>query len=49
MHRFLKQLLWRGGFLDGMPGILYACLASYSVFLKYAVLWDLQRRQRALP
>ncbi len=48
MHRFFKQFLWRGGFLDGMPGILYACLASYSVFLKYAVLWDLQRRQRAL-
>ncbi|MGC8723709.1 MAG: glycosyltransferase family 2 protein [Acidobacteriota bacterium] len=49
MHRFLKQLLWRGGFLDGMPGILYACLASYSVFLKYAVLWDLQRRRPTLP
>jgi|YelNatPaOPRAMG01_1025707.scaffolds.fasta_scaffold09817_2 hypothetical protein len=49
LHRFLKQFLWRGGFLDGMPGTLYACLASYSVFLKYAVLWDLRRRQRTLP
>jgi glycosyltransferase involved in cell wall biosynthesis len=47
--RLLKQLVWRLGFLDGMPGALYACMASYSVFLKYAVLWDLQRRRRNVP
>lgn len=44
--RFIKQFLWRMGFLDGMPGALYAFLASSSVFLKYAVLWDLQRQER---
>jgi len=47
--RLLKQLVWRLGFLDGMPGALYACMASYSVFLKYAVLWDLQRQRSSAP
>ncbi len=47
LARFIKQFLWRMGFLDGMPGALYAVLASASVFLKYAVLWDLQRQKRS--
>lgn len=46
VFRFLKQYVVRCGFLDGMPGLIYATLASYCVFLKYSVLWDLARRER---
>jgi glycosyltransferase involved in cell wall biosynthesis len=44
IHRFLKQYVLRLGFLDGIPGALVAYLAVYGVFLKYAKLWDLQKR-----
>lgn len=42
-HRFLKQYLFRLGFLDGIPGAVTAYLGAYGVFLKYAKLWDLRR------
>ncbi len=32
----------RGGFLDGMAGLIVAVLATHYVFLKDAKLWDLQ-------
>ncbi len=41
LHRFLKQYLFRLGFLDGVPGALVAGVAAYGVFLKYARLWSL--------
>lgn len=43
LHRFVKQYLFRLGFLDGIPGALVAAVAAYCVFLKYARLWSLQR------
>lgn len=42
--RLLKQYVVRLGFLDGIPGVIAAYLAVYGVFLKYAKLWDLERR-----
>lgn len=42
--RFVKQYLFRLGFLDGIPGVIAVYLAVYGVFLKYAKMWDLQRR-----
>ena len=42
--RFLKQYIFRLGFMDGIPGAISAYLGVYGVFLKYAKLWDLQRR-----
>ena len=42
--RFLKQYVFRLGFMDGIPGAISAYLGVYGVFLKYAKLWDLQRR-----
>ena len=43
--RFVRMFLWRRGFLDGRAGFILASLAAYSVFLKYAKLWNLARRQ----
>jgi len=42
--KFLKMYLLRAGFLDGAPGFVVAVLGGYYVFLKYAKLWELQRR-----
>ncbi len=42
--RFLKQYLFRLGFLDGVPGAIAAFLGVYGVFFKYAKLWDMGRR-----
>jgi glycosyltransferase involved in cell wall biosynthesis len=33
------RLVLRVGILDGLPGIIYATMASYYAFLKYAKLW----------
>ncbi len=46
LHRFVKQYLFRLGFLDGVPGAAAAYLGAYGTFLKYARLWDLDRRSR---
>ena len=46
MFRFLKQYVIRLGFLDGIPGAIGVYLAVYGVFLKYAKLWELQRRPK---
>lgn len=45
--RLLKQYVVRLGFLDGIPGVIAAYLAVYGVFLKYAKLWDLMRKEGA--
>ena len=42
--RFGRMYLWRRGFLDGRAGFVLAGLAAYSVFLKYAKLWNLARQ-----
>ena len=43
VSRFGKMYIIRGGFLDGGHGLLVAILASFSVFQKYANLWELSR------
>jgi len=42
--RFWKQYLWHGGFLDGKTGLILCMLSAFSVFTKYAKLW--QRRKQ---
>ncbi len=44
--RFLKMYVARLGFLDGIHGLVLCMLAAFMVFLKYAKLWDLGRRER---
>jgi glycosyltransferase involved in cell wall biosynthesis len=35
----VNRLVLRGGVLDGRPGIIYAVMASYYSFLKFAKMW----------
>jgi len=41
--RFFKRYLMQAGFLDGIEGLLISGLDTYSVFLKYARLWEKER------
>jgi glycosyltransferase involved in cell wall biosynthesis len=41
---FVKKYLLQGGVLDRLPGLVVSASSSMAVFLKYAKLWDLQRR-----
>jgi glycosyltransferase involved in cell wall biosynthesis len=44
---FLRNYLLRGGILDGTAGLAISAMNSYSVFLKFAKLWELQRSDRS--
>jgi len=43
--RFFRMFVLRHGFLDGKHGLILCSLAAYSVFMKYAKLWDRRRRE----
>ncbi len=43
VQRFLKMYVFRLGFLDGYHGAVLCGLSAFSVFTKYAKLWNLQR------
>jgi glycosyltransferase involved in cell wall biosynthesis len=42
---FLRNYLARGGFRDGATGFVISRMNAYYVFLKFAKLWELQRRK----
>ncbi|MBN1552547.1 glycosyltransferase family 2 protein [bacterium] len=44
--RFFKQYILKRGFLDGKTGLIICILAAFSVFLKYAKLWELHKRKK---
>jgi glycosyltransferase involved in cell wall biosynthesis len=44
VFRFLKHYVFQRGFLDGTTGLIVSGLLGYSVFLKYAALWELECR-----
>jgi glycosyltransferase involved in cell wall biosynthesis len=44
---FLRNYLLRRGFLDGSAGLLISLVNAYSVFLKFAKLWELERCSRS--
>jgi glycosyltransferase involved in cell wall biosynthesis len=44
---FLRNYVLRRGVLDGSVGLLLSLVNAYSVFLKFAKLWELQRRMAA--
>jgi glycosyltransferase involved in cell wall biosynthesis len=37
---FFRTYLFKKGFLDGVPGLIIAMQTAYSVFLKYAKIWE---------
>lgn len=41
---FLRNYILRRGFLDGTVGLTLSAVNAYAVFLKFAKLWELQRR-----
>lgn len=43
---FLRNYVLRRGFLDGAAGLTISLVNSYSVFLKFAKLWELQRNSQ---
>ena len=45
MGKFFETYIWKLGLLDGMPGFIISVISSYYVFLKYAKLWELERRK----
>lgn len=43
VSKFLETYVIKRGFLDGLPGFIVSVGAAYSVFLKFAKLWELER------
>jgi glycosyltransferase involved in cell wall biosynthesis len=41
---FLRNYVLKGGFLDGVPGLIISRMNAYYVFLKFAKLWELSQR-----
>ena len=46
---FLRNYLLRRGFADGAVGLTLSLVNAYSVFLKFAKLWELQRNPQGRP
>lgn len=44
---FLRNYVLRGGFRDGIPGLIISAMNGYYVFLKFAKLWALQHPDKA--
>lgn len=45
--RFFRTYFLCGGFLDGKVGLITACTGAYTVFVKFATLWE--KQQQAAP
>jgi len=43
IYRFIRCFIIRGGFMDGIPGLIVAVNTAHGVFSKYAKLWEIQR------
>ncbi|MDP6560675.1 MAG: glycosyltransferase family 2 protein, partial [Candidatus Binatia bacterium] len=41
--KFLETYFYKGGFRDGLPGLIIAFATSFYVFLKYAKQWEFTR------
>lgn len=42
--KFFECYVWKLGFMDGLPGFVIAVGAAYSVFARWAKLWEMQRK-----
>jgi glycosyltransferase involved in cell wall biosynthesis len=45
--KFLGTYFLKRGFLDGIPGFIISVVSSFYVFLRYAKLWEKQRKDTA--
>lgn len=48
LSKFLETYVLKRGFLDGYPGFIISVSAAYSVFLKWAKLWELERGEKTV-
>lgn len=42
VSKFVECYFFKKGFMDGMPGFIIAVGASYSIFLKFAKMWEVE-------
>lgn len=47
--KFVEMYVIKGGFLDGVPGFVVAVASSFSAFLKWAKLYELQKTDLERP
>jgi glycosyltransferase involved in cell wall biosynthesis len=45
---FFRNYILKGGFRDGMPGLIVSRMNAYYVFLKFAKLWELESIARSV-
>jgi glycosyltransferase involved in cell wall biosynthesis len=43
LFRFYKQYVWHAGFLDGRTGLILCMLSAFSVFTRYAKLYNMRK------
>lgn len=43
--KFIETYFWKMGFRDGLAGFIIAVGAAYSIFLRQAKIWELQKRE----
>lgn len=46
VSKFIETYFFKRGFLDGMSGFIISVSAAYSVFLKWAKLWEIEGRTK---
>lgn len=46
LTKFVETYFFKAGFMDGLPGFMISISAAYSVFLKWAKLWEIERVQK---
>ena len=44
--RFIRRYFWRGGFLDGVPGLAAAYFDAWNQAVRWIWLWDILREKR---
>ncbi len=44
--KFIETYFLKRGFMDGLPGFIISVGAAYSVFIKWAKLWELEKEKR---
>jgi hypothetical protein len=49
MAAFIRTFLFKQGFRDGVQGLIIAMFTAYSVFLKYAKVWEKRPQTKETP
>lgn len=45
--KFIETYFWKRGFLDGLPGLIIAINASYSLFMRWSKMWELEQKDKS--